>query len=339
MLATNTYNAYNDWGGRSLYTGGKEVSFRRPFGRGMIGRGPTPSATTARRRPRAAARSPTSTATCTRSTASPRLPRLHGLGGVVHLRAPVRRVGGTRTASSSTTRSRRDLEDRCRGRRRLRPGARRRARRVLVGRAARHRRGASCAPAATTRAFREHDVLAGPPRAAAATRWCATSTRRTTPTRSSTATATAVTGMWCDPVVGRPERRSSGPARRTACTAGSARPRRAAPARSRCTATTTGCSPAPACATATCSAPTTASSATRPSAAVSARRLQLPVAAGGDDTPADSSRRVHAVVEPGDGRVPGSIAALDDQGDLEFIADPPLRRRRRVARRVRHGNR
>jgi hypothetical protein len=36
VIATNTYNAYNDWGGRSLYTGADEVSFRRPYGRGMI---------------------------------------------------------------------------------------------------------------------------------------------------------------------------------------------------------------------------------------------------------------------------------------------------------------
>jgi hypothetical protein len=36
VIATNTYNAYNNWGGRSLYTGGKQVSFRRPFGRGML---------------------------------------------------------------------------------------------------------------------------------------------------------------------------------------------------------------------------------------------------------------------------------------------------------------
>jgi hypothetical protein len=41
VIATNTYNAYNSWGGRSLYTGGKEVSFRRPFGRGMIDRAAT----------------------------------------------------------------------------------------------------------------------------------------------------------------------------------------------------------------------------------------------------------------------------------------------------------
>ncbi len=38
VVATNTYNAYNSWGGRSLYTGGKQVSFRRPFGRGLIER-------------------------------------------------------------------------------------------------------------------------------------------------------------------------------------------------------------------------------------------------------------------------------------------------------------
>jgi len=38
VIATNTYNAYNSWGGRSLYTGATRVSFRRPFGRGMIDR-------------------------------------------------------------------------------------------------------------------------------------------------------------------------------------------------------------------------------------------------------------------------------------------------------------
>ncbi len=36
VLATNTWNAYNNWGGRSLYTGGHEVSFQRPWGRGML---------------------------------------------------------------------------------------------------------------------------------------------------------------------------------------------------------------------------------------------------------------------------------------------------------------
>ncbi len=38
VLATNTWNAYNTWGGKSLYTGGHRVSFRRPFGRGFLSR-------------------------------------------------------------------------------------------------------------------------------------------------------------------------------------------------------------------------------------------------------------------------------------------------------------
>ena len=36
LLATNTYNAYNDWGGPNLYTGGTRVSFRRPFAPGLL---------------------------------------------------------------------------------------------------------------------------------------------------------------------------------------------------------------------------------------------------------------------------------------------------------------
>ncbi|MEO6653136.1 MAG: N,N-dimethylformamidase beta subunit family domain-containing protein [Ilumatobacteraceae bacterium] len=36
VLDTNTWNAYNTWGGCSLYTGGSRVSFDRPFGRGML---------------------------------------------------------------------------------------------------------------------------------------------------------------------------------------------------------------------------------------------------------------------------------------------------------------
>lgn len=38
VLGTNTWNAYNTWGGKSLYTGGKQVSFHRPFARGMLDR-------------------------------------------------------------------------------------------------------------------------------------------------------------------------------------------------------------------------------------------------------------------------------------------------------------
>jgi hypothetical protein len=36
VLATSTWNAYNDWGGPSLYTGGTRVSFERPFADGFL---------------------------------------------------------------------------------------------------------------------------------------------------------------------------------------------------------------------------------------------------------------------------------------------------------------
>lgn len=36
MLATNTWNAYNDWGGANLYTGATAVSFRRPLPDGFL---------------------------------------------------------------------------------------------------------------------------------------------------------------------------------------------------------------------------------------------------------------------------------------------------------------
>ena len=37
-LATNTYNAYNTWGGKCLYTGATQVSFQRPIERGYVTR-------------------------------------------------------------------------------------------------------------------------------------------------------------------------------------------------------------------------------------------------------------------------------------------------------------
>jgi hypothetical protein len=36
VLSTTTYNAYNDWGGPSLYTGGTRVSFERPMAKGFL---------------------------------------------------------------------------------------------------------------------------------------------------------------------------------------------------------------------------------------------------------------------------------------------------------------
>ncbi len=38
VLATNTWNAYNDWGGPNLYTGETQVSFARPFASGYVER-------------------------------------------------------------------------------------------------------------------------------------------------------------------------------------------------------------------------------------------------------------------------------------------------------------
>lgn len=38
VVPTNTWHAYNTWGGKSLYTGGTKVSFHRPFCRGMLDR-------------------------------------------------------------------------------------------------------------------------------------------------------------------------------------------------------------------------------------------------------------------------------------------------------------
>ncbi len=38
VLGTNTWNSYNTWGGASLYTGGHQVSFRRPWARGLLDR-------------------------------------------------------------------------------------------------------------------------------------------------------------------------------------------------------------------------------------------------------------------------------------------------------------
>src|SRR5262245_7005633 len=38
VLSTNTWQAYNQWGGKCLYSGATEVSFRRPIERGYIAR-------------------------------------------------------------------------------------------------------------------------------------------------------------------------------------------------------------------------------------------------------------------------------------------------------------
>ena len=39
-LATDTWHAYNDFGGRNLYTGGTTVSLQRPMARGYLHKPP-----------------------------------------------------------------------------------------------------------------------------------------------------------------------------------------------------------------------------------------------------------------------------------------------------------
>ena len=124
--------------------------------------------------------------------------------------------------------------------------------------------------------------------------------------------------------VGRPARRqqSSAQGRRTGCTAASAPRCRGAREHSPSTATSIGCSRAPACATATCWAPTMAWSDTRPSAAGwDSTHTNCPSQSAATDRPADVE--IVAFTPSSNlamGEYPASIAALDDQGDLEFIA-------------------
>ena len=145
-----------------------------------------------------------------------------------------------------------------------------------------------------------------------------------------------MTGMWGDPLVGRPETAflGAGSAYGLYSRFGAATPRGSGaftiyrndhwmfagtgPALRRPTR----------CAT-------TGSSATRPSAAGwPSTSYQLPIAAGGDGTPADIE--VVAFTPSSNlamGEYPASIAALDDQGDLEFIASRLHgRSRRRLTR-------
>ena len=111
VLATNTWNAYNTWGGRSLYTGGKQVSFGRPFARGMLCRPEV------ERDDRKARPVPLGRGTRRRRPDLPAVPdraRLSvgdRLGRLVHPRTPIRRVGrrrGLRVRLRRVVRPRRD---------------------------------------------------------------------------------------------------------------------------------------------------------------------------------------------------------------------------------------
>ncbi|MEZ5218210.1 MAG: hypothetical protein R2715_16890 [Ilumatobacteraceae bacterium] len=151
-----------------------------------------------------------------------------------------------------------------------------------------------------------------------------------------------MSGMWSDPIVGRPETcRCSEPVPPGVCTP--VRPGHASWSKghSRSTGTRTGCSPEPASATATCSAGTPGSSATKPSAAGSPSTVPAPDPGRRGRTP-EISRIVVAFCPSSNlrfGEYPKSISALSDQGDLGYIAGRLFGRigEDSIAR-IRHGN-
>ncbi len=76
-LCTNTYNAYNDFGGRNLYEGGTQVSFLRPLAKGLLRKPAGPGEPRHRARPARSPASATTSPTCV-STSSPSGAGRHG---------------------------------------------------------------------------------------------------------------------------------------------------------------------------------------------------------------------------------------------------------------------
>ena len=328
VLATNTWNAYNNWGGRSLYTGAHEVSFDRPWGRGMLVRPEVD-----RRRPQVAATppatsSPTSTARRIRRSASP-------TGSPATWARP---AGSPTSGASSSGRRRAGLEldyaissdlEHGRG---LTEGYR-----LVIG--AGHDEYWSAGGRDTIEAFvadgGNYASFSGNTmfwqvrlerrrRSMVCHKYSAAEHRSGAGRRPG-----AMTGMWCDPMVGRPERRFLGAASMYGLYSrfGRATPRGVAGIR-RCTDPTIGCS---------------AGTGLRYGDVLGADdgvvgyetvgtrfaldELNLPVAvpdpcAGGRRLPDDVEIvALTPVSNLAMGEYPESIAALDDQGDLEFIAE------------------
>ena len=167
VLATNTWNAYNTWGGRSLYTGGKQVSFGRPFGRGMLCR-PEVERDDRKARPVRWGEEPDVDGLIfQRYRTEHAYPSAIGSAGwFTHERRFVEWAEGSGYEFDYAVSSDLDVDldgdpDRAR---RLRPRAQRRPRRVLVGRPASRGRGARAARRQLRQLLGQHDVLAGPPR-------------------------------------------------------------------------------------------------------------------------------------------------------------------------------
>ena len=147
-LATNTWHAYNDFGGPNLYTGGTHVAMQRPMAAGYLYKPPgkgrrvtgTGRAGSAERRPRGL------------PPAQPPV-GLRRIGGLARLGAAVHRVGRARGHRDRGVHER-GPRGPPRGAGRCEPVPVGRPRRVLVARDARHRRGVH-------RARRQRGVLLG----------------------------------------------------------------------------------------------------------------------------------------------------------------------------------
>ncbi len=332
VLDTNTWHAYNTWGGRSLYTGGQTVSHARPFGRGMLCR-PEVERDDRKARPVRWGEEPDVDGTIFQAyrTEHDYPAAIGSTGWFTHARRFVEWAERSGYRFDYAVSS--DLELRPRCARRLRHGDQRRPRRVLVAPASddaveEHvRRGGNFVSFSGNTMFWQVRLEGigdddGGVSGVAMSMVCHKYAAHLDDPVVADGRPGEMTGMWADPLVGRPEWELLG--------AGSAfglyhrfgRATPAASAASSSTATTTGCWRARASATATCSAPTTAWSATRrraarsPSTSSSSRLLgRIPA------LPADIEIVAFTPSSNlGVGEYPASISALSDQGDLEFIA-------------------
>ena len=266
LLATNTYNAYNQWGGHCLYSGADRVSSSGRWSATCgVRRRPTRNRPTAARQHRVGS-----------GRGAPPAP----VPPTARVPAVVRRAGGTAgngassvgpspPGSPSTTPVNSDLE--------LHPEVLDGHRLLLsVGHDEYWSWGMRDSADAFVDAGGSWGIFSGTPRSGrCATRtragpWCAT---RAGPTRTilwRTDDRRFMTTMWSAPAIGRPES-LDGPQLHEGGYArvGEATPR--ARAATPCTAPSTRSSTAPASATATCSAPMTGSWPTRSTAASSPR--------------------------------------------------------------------
>ena len=156
VLGTNTWLAYNDFGGSNLYTGSTHASWDRPLATGSprqaAGRGPS-------RCGREPARSAHGRA---RRLHRARAPHAMGrFGGLAELRGAVPRVGRARGVRDRRRDQRRPRTS-PRPARRRHADALRRSRRVLVEPATRRGRGARRARRQPRGAVGQHVLLAGP---------------------------------------------------------------------------------------------------------------------------------------------------------------------------------